>query len=94
VFIGHDHFGQARGRILGSVPRFFGLIARGRFDDHLPKRNSERPTQQDTMVVLKALLESRKLTPVIARTFPLSEVPAAFRALQEGRAVGRIIITP
>ncbi len=94
VFIGHDHFGKARGRILGSVPHFFGLIARGRFDDHLPKPNSERPSKQETMAVLSALLESGKLTPVIARDFPLSEVPAAMRCLQEGHAQGRIIITP
>ena len=94
VFVGHDHFGRARGRILGSVPHFFGLIARGRFDDHLPKPNSARPSKQDTMATLQALLDSGKLTPVIARTYPLSEVPAALLALQEGRALGRIIITP
>jgi NADPH:quinone reductase-like Zn-dependent oxidoreductase len=94
VFIGHDHFGKKRGRVVGSVPRFFGLIARGRFDDHLPKMNSERPNDRDAMAVLTALLESEQLTPVIARTFPLSEVLAAMRSLQEGLAGGRIIITP
>jgi NADPH:quinone reductase-like Zn-dependent oxidoreductase len=94
VFIGHDHFGRARGRILGSVPRFFGLIARGRFDDHLPNLDSERPTKRETMSILTAMLETGRLTPIIARTFSLGEVPDALRCLEEGRAVGRIIIVP
>lgn len=94
VFIGHDHFGKARGRVLGSVPHFFGLVARSRFDDHLPNMNPARPGEQETMDILKALLESGKLTPIIARTFPLREVPTAMRTLQEGRALGRLIITP
>jgi len=94
VFTGHDHFGKARGRFLGSVPRFFGLVARARFDDHLPRRNQRAPSKPETMAVLKALLESGQLTPIIAGTFPLREVPAAMRYLQEGPVRGRILITP
>jgi NADPH:quinone reductase-like Zn-dependent oxidoreductase len=46
------------------------------------------------MAVLKDFLEAGKLTPVIDRTYPLSEVPEAMRYLQGGHARGRIIITP
>ncbi|MBT8365731.1 MAG: zinc-binding dehydrogenase [Deltaproteobacteria bacterium] len=46
------------------------------------------------MAVLKEFLESGKLTPVIDRTYPLSEVPEAMRYLPAGRARGKIIITP
>jgi NADPH:quinone reductase-like Zn-dependent oxidoreductase len=46
------------------------------------------------MVVLKEFLEEGKLTPVVDRTYPLSEVPEAMRYLQGGRARGKIIITP
>jgi len=39
------------------------------------------------------LIVARKLTPVIDRTYPLSEVPAAIRYLEEGHARGKVIIT-
>jgi NADPH:quinone reductase-like Zn-dependent oxidoreductase len=44
------------------------------------------------MLVLKELIESGKVTPVIDRTYPLSEVPEAIRYLEEGRAKGKVVI--
>jgi NADPH:quinone reductase-like Zn-dependent oxidoreductase len=43
--------------------------------------------------LVKGLLEAKKLTPVIDRTYPLSEVPAAIRYLDEGHARGKVVIT-
>jgi NADPH:quinone reductase-like Zn-dependent oxidoreductase len=45
------------------------------------------------MIVLKELIEAGKVTPVIDRTYPLSEVPEAIRYLQGGHARGKIVIT-
>ena len=45
------------------------------------------------MTVLKKLIEAGKVTPVIDRTYPLSEVPEAIRYLEEGRARGKVVIT-
>jgi NADPH:quinone reductase-like Zn-dependent oxidoreductase len=45
------------------------------------------------MLVLKELIESGKVTPVIDRTYPLSEVPEAIRHLEEGHARGKVVIT-
>jgi NADPH:quinone reductase-like Zn-dependent oxidoreductase len=39
------------------------------------------------------LIEAGKATPVIDRTYPLSEVPAAIRYLERGHARGKIVIT-
>jgi NADPH:quinone reductase-like Zn-dependent oxidoreductase len=39
------------------------------------------------------LIEAGKVTPVIDRTYPLSEVPAAIRYLERGHARGKIVIT-
>ena len=39
------------------------------------------------------LMQSGKITPVIDRTYKLSEVPAAERYLQEGHARGKVVIT-
>jgi NADPH:quinone reductase-like Zn-dependent oxidoreductase len=94
VLIGHDHFGDAAGRILGSLPRFFGLMALSKFVRQLPDMSFSIPSKKEVMGVLKEFLEAGKLTPVIDRTYPLSEVPEAMRYLQKGRARGRIIITP
>jgi NADPH:quinone reductase-like Zn-dependent oxidoreductase len=48
---------------------------------------------QKDMMILKELIESGKLTPVIDRTYPLVEVPDAIRYLEEGHARGKIVIT-
>jgi NADPH:quinone reductase-like Zn-dependent oxidoreductase len=42
--------------------------------------------------VLAELIESGKVTPVIDRTYPLSEVPAAIRYMQDGHARGKVVI--
>jgi len=50
------------------------------------------PNNQD-LVDLKELIEDGKVTPVIDRTYPLSETPEAFRYLDEGHARGKVVIT-
>ena len=47
----------------------------------------------EDMNVLKELIEVGKVTPVIDRTYPLSEVPEAIRYLEEGHARGKVVIT-
>ncbi len=42
---------------------------------------------------LKELIEAGKVTPVIDRTFPLSEVPEAVRYWKNGHARGKVVIT-
>jgi NADPH:quinone reductase-like Zn-dependent oxidoreductase len=44
--------------------------------------------------LLQELAEAGKLTPAVDRTFPLSEVPDAIRYLRDGRARGKVVITP
>jgi len=45
------------------------------------------------LVVLKKLIEAGKVTPVIDRTYPLSETREAFGYLDEGHARGKVVIT-
>ena len=45
------------------------------------------------LLYLKELVEAGKLTPVIDRTYPLSEVPDAIRYLAGGNARGKSVIT-
>ena len=48
---------------------------------------------KEDLVSVKELLESGKITPVIDRTYPLSEIPEAIRYLEEGHAKGKVVIT-
>ena len=45
------------------------------------------------LLVLKDLIESGKVTPVIDRTYPLVEVPQAMRYLEGGHTQGKVVIT-
>ena len=92
VLIGHDQYGGSGHRWFGSLGRFFKLMVISPFVSHLhPFRGTKDPG--DRLVVLKELIEAGKITPVIDRTFPLSDVPAAIRYLEEGRAQGKVVIT-
>lgn len=93
VLIGHDRFGQGAGRWFGSVPRVLKLVVLSPFVSQLPPPNFSMPNKKDSMTVLKGLLETGKLIPVIDRTYPLAEAPEAIRYLEEGRAQGKIVIT-
>ena len=48
---------------------------------------------KEDLVVLKELIEARKVTPVIDKCYTLSEVPEAIRYLEEGHARGKVVIT-
>jgi NADPH:quinone reductase-like Zn-dependent oxidoreductase len=47
----------------------------------------------EDLIVLAGLIDSGAVAPVIDRTYPLGEVPAAIRYMQEGRARGKVVIT-
>ncbi|WP_405146450.1 NAD(P)-dependent alcohol dehydrogenase [Sphaerisporangium sp. NBC_01403] len=44
------------------------------------------------LIVLTELIASGKVTPVIGRTYPLSETPAAIQHMRDGHARGKIVI--
>jgi len=80
-----EKLGALLARLLGTliVPRIGGgrrmaLMARVR---------------QADLVALKELVEAGRLSPVIDRTYPLSEVPEAFRYFGTGRVRGKVVIS-
>jgi NADPH:quinone reductase-like Zn-dependent oxidoreductase len=52
-----------------------------------------KPPNSTDLAFMGELLESGKLTPVIDRRYPLSEVPEALRYLAKGHARGKVVIT-
>jgi NADPH:quinone reductase-like Zn-dependent oxidoreductase len=93
VFIGHDHFGRFGRQWLGSIPHAVRLMALSYFVEQLPKPDFSSPSKQESLTVLRDLIEAGRLTPVVDRTFPLSEVPAALHYLAGGLARGKVVIT-
>jgi NADPH:quinone reductase-like Zn-dependent oxidoreductase len=51
-----------------------------------------KPNQAD-LLFLKELCEAGKVRPMIDRRFPLSEVPAAVRYVEDRRARGKVVVT-
>jgi NADPH:quinone reductase-like Zn-dependent oxidoreductase len=52
--------------------------------------NRER---HEELQVLTELIEAGKVTPVVDRTYPLSEAPEAVRHLEQGHARGKVVVT-
>ena len=50
-----------------------------------------KPNAQD-LITLKDLIESGQVTPVIDRTYPLSDTPAALRYVATGHARGKVVL--
>ncbi len=48
---------------------------------------------RDDLIILKDLVESGKVTPVVDRSYPLTDVPEAIRYLEEGHVPGKVAIT-
>ncbi|MFQ5837611.1 MAG: NAD(P)-dependent alcohol dehydrogenase [Thermoplasmata archaeon] len=75
--------------VAGSLGRalWIAMTGRKRMVSMLTKSNRE------DLGFLKELLETGKVTPVIDRRYPLSEVAEALRYLEEGHAQGKVVIT-
>jgi NADPH:quinone reductase-like Zn-dependent oxidoreductase len=51
-----------------------------------------KPNQQD-LIILQQLMQDGKVTPIIDRSYKLSEVPEAIGYLEQGHARGKVVIT-
>ena len=84
--------GEEGGRWLGIVARLLRAHLLSPFVGQKLRTCVSSENHED-MIILKNLIESGKLTPVIDRMYPLAEVPEAIRYLQEGHAQGKLVIT-
>jgi NADPH:quinone reductase-like Zn-dependent oxidoreductase len=50
-------------------------------------------SSKEDLIIMRELMESKKVTPVIDRRYSLSEVPEAIRYLEAGHARGKVVIT-
>jgi NADPH:quinone reductase-like Zn-dependent oxidoreductase len=84
--------GETGGRWLGGSDRQVRALVLSRFvDQKLTTFISSE--NHDDLIVLTELIEAGKVTPVIDRAYPLSEVGKAIRYVEEGHARGKVVIT-
>lgn len=93
VLIGHEGFGASGRRLLGLLPRFFGLIFLSLFLKQLRLGRSSVPTRADSITALRELLEAGEITPIVDSTYPLEDAPAALRHMIEDELMGKVILT-
>ena len=57
-----------------------------------PIRTFLAKRSQSDLVILRELIESAEVTPIVDRTYGLDEVPEAIRCLEEGHARGKVAV--
>ena len=86
--------GEGGGPVLGGFDRqIFRAPLMTLFVGQTLRPLVSKETIED-LLALKQLIEAGKVTPVIDRTFALSEAPQAIRYLAEGGARGKVVIKP
>jgi NADPH:quinone reductase-like Zn-dependent oxidoreductase len=84
--------GGETGRWIKPMPRLLAALVLSRFGSRAMLPYLAKIRKED-LIALKELVEAGRLTPVIDRTYPLSQTPEAIRYLEEGHARGKVVIT-
>jgi len=84
--------GESEGRWIGPVDRVIRALVVSPFVSQKMASFTVKPNRED-LQLLKKFLEDGTLTPVIARAYPLAQLPEAIRYLEEGHARGKVVIT-
>jgi NADPH:quinone reductase-like Zn-dependent oxidoreductase len=84
--------GPDKSRLLGPMTRAIGALLLSSTGRKNVMFFIAKPNSTD-LAVLRDLLLAGKISPVIDRTYPLAEVPAAIGYLEEGHARGKVVIT-
>jgi NADPH:quinone reductase-like Zn-dependent oxidoreductase len=83
--------GETGGKYLGGFDRGFRAIVLSLFVGQKLRSLMSSENAAD-LRALTELIESGKVTPVIDRTYPLSEAPAAIQSMQDGHVRGKVVI--
>jgi NADPH:quinone reductase-like Zn-dependent oxidoreductase len=84
--------GDSPGRFIGPVDRIIKAVLLSLFIGQTLSPLDTRPSSKD-LEFLRELIEAGSVTPVIDRTYPLSEAADAIRYLETGRARGKVVIS-
>jgi NADPH:quinone reductase-like Zn-dependent oxidoreductase len=86
VLVGAGHGG------LGAVGRLVGGSIRRRFLKQ-PVAVFIADVRREDLETLRELIEAGRIRPVVDRAYPLGELAAALRYVEEGRVQGKVVVT-
>ena len=92
VLNGGGSLGESEGHWIGPLARSMAALVSSLFVSQKVVMVLASINHGD-LVVLKELMEAKKVTPVIDRCYTLADVAAAMRHLEEGHARGKVIVT-
>ena len=84
--------GASDGRWIGPLGRILEAVALSPFVGQRLVPFEAKPSAKD-LETLTGLIEAGTVAPVIDRSYPLRETPAAIRYLEQGHARGKVVIT-
>jgi NADPH:quinone reductase-like Zn-dependent oxidoreductase len=86
--------GGPGGRWIGALTKFIeaSVVAPFMSEEQQITAFFASMTQED-MNLLRDLMQSGKVTPVVDRTYPFTELPQALAYLETGRARGKVVVT-
>jgi NADPH:quinone reductase-like Zn-dependent oxidoreductase len=84
--------GESDGRLIGPVDRIIKALLLAPFVRQRLVPFEAKQSSEDLQLIT-TLIEAGKITPVIDRTYPLSDTPEAIRYLEQGHARGKVVIT-
>jgi NADPH:quinone reductase-like Zn-dependent oxidoreductase len=80
----------------GSLATFLQVVFLGALISRIGSKkiglNVWEPNKKEDLALLAELFETGKVVPIIGRRYPLAEVPEALRYLEEGHALGKVVI--
>ena len=85
--------GEGGGRWFGGVDRQLRALIQSTFVSQKLRAPVYADHPKKDLLALSELMEAAKVTPVIDRTYSLSEAPTAMRYFEEGHARGKVVIT-
>ena len=80
------------GHGIGPLPQLLKLLVLSRFISQTVTFYVAK-VRADDLIVLKEMIETNKVTPVIDRSYKFSETPEAIRYLKAGHTRGKVVIT-
>jgi NADPH:quinone reductase-like Zn-dependent oxidoreductase len=84
--------GGSPGRVVGALGPILRAVAVNGF---VRQRLRPLPTKQsrEELLTITGLVEHRKLTPVLERTYPLADTAEGLRHVERGHARGKVVIS-
>lgn len=83
----------ARGRVIGKLGFLIRMNLAGMTSSRSVASFTAKETRED-LLALNELFASGAVTPVVERTYPLDDAAEALRHIADGRARGKVVVTP